>query len=33
MKKIKQFFITIGKAIWFTLIDVDGRYKNRNKKI
>ena len=27
MKKIIKFFIRIGKAIWFTLIDVDGKYK------
>ena len=30
-EKIKQVFIRIGKAIWFTLIDVDGKYKRSHE--
>ena len=27
----ENIFIRIGKAFWFTLIDVNGKYKNRNR--
>jgi hypothetical protein len=30
--KKENIFIRIGKAIWFTLIDVDGKYKRSHKE-